>query len=38
MPSPLEVMENPWIQWCVLLPRHIDSPEYASIRDVGFRA
>jgi len=38
MPSPLEVMENPWIQWCVLLPRHIDVPEYAGIRDVGFRA
>ena len=38
MPSPLEVMENPWIQWCVLLPRHIDTPEYASIRDVAFRA
>jgi len=38
MPSPLEVMENPWIQWCVLLPRHIDTPEYATIRDVAFRA
>jgi hypothetical protein len=31
-------MENPWIQWCVLLPRHVDVPEYATIRDVGFRA
>jgi hypothetical protein len=38
MPSPLEVMENPWIQWCVLLPRHVDTPEYAPIREVGFRA
>jgi len=38
MPSPLEVMENPWIQWCVLLPRHVDVPEYATIREVGFRA
>jgi D-alanine-D-alanine ligase-like ATP-grasp enzyme len=38
MPSPLEVMENPWIQWCVLLPRNVDGPEYATIRDVGFRA
>ena len=38
MPSPLEVMENPWIQWCVLLPRQVDVPEYATIREVGFRA
>jgi phosphoribosylaminoimidazole carboxylase (NCAIR synthetase) len=38
MPSPLEVMENPWIQWCVLLPRHVDGPEYAAIREVAFRA
>ncbi len=30
-PSPLEVMETPWIQWCVLLPRNIDGPEYADI-------
>jgi D-alanine-D-alanine ligase-like ATP-grasp enzyme len=38
MPSPLEVMENPWIQWCVLLPRDIDVPEYDPIRSVAFRA
>jgi D-alanine-D-alanine ligase-like ATP-grasp enzyme len=38
MPSPLEVMENPWIQWCVLLPRNVDGPEYDPIRDVAFRA
>jgi D-alanine-D-alanine ligase-like ATP-grasp enzyme len=38
MPSPLEVMENPWIQWCVLLPRHVDGPEYAPIRAVAFTA
>ena len=37
-PSPLEVMESPWIQWCVLLPRSIDEPEYADIRDAGRRA
>jgi hypothetical protein len=24
LPSPLTVMENPWIQWCVLLPRELD--------------
>lgn len=28
-PGPLEVMENRWIQWCVLLPREVDDPRYA---------
>lgn len=37
MPSPLEVLENPWIQWCVLLPREIDGPEYDPIRDAALR-
>lgn len=32
LPSPLEVLENPWIQWCVFLPREIDGPEYDPIR------
>jgi biotin carboxylase len=31
-PTPLEVVENPWIQWCVVLPREVDGPEYADIR------
>lgn len=31
-PSPLAVVENPWIQWCVLLPRRIDAAEFAEIR------
>ncbi len=31
-PSPLTVVENPWIQWCVLLPREIEGPEFAPIR------
>lgn len=34
-PSPLEVMENRWIQWCVLLPREVDDPAYAGIRAAG---
>ncbi len=34
-PSPLEVMETPWIQWCVLLPRRVDGPEYADILEAG---
>jgi hypothetical protein len=24
LPTPLEVLENPWIQYCVLLPREVD--------------
>ena len=34
-PTPLEVMERPWVQWSVLLPRSIEGPEYASIREAG---
>lgn len=37
-PTPLEVMENPWIQWCVLLRRELDVPDYAPIFDAGPRA
>jgi hypothetical protein len=37
-PTPLEVLENPWIQWCVLLPREIGGPEFQGIVDAGFRA
>jgi len=32
LPTPLEVLENPWIQWAVLLPRFIDGSEYDAIR------
>lgn len=32
LPSPLQVLENPWIQWCVMLPRDIGGPEYDPIR------
>lgn len=34
-PTPLEVMENPWIQWTVLLPRSIDEPEFEAIGAAG---
>ncbi len=34
-PTPLEVLQNPWIQWCVLLPRELDEPEHKAIRQVG---
>ncbi len=37
-PGPLAVMENPWIQWCVVLPRRIDGDEYEPIRRTGERA
>jgi biotin carboxylase len=37
-PTPLEVLRNDWIQWCVLLPREIDEPQYDGIRDAGARA
>jgi len=36
MPSPLEVLENAWIQWCVLLPRDISGPEFDPIREAAF--
>ena len=34
-PTPLEVMETPWIQWTVLLPRSIDGPEFEAISTAG---
>lgn len=37
MPSPLEVMENPWIQWCVFMPRNVSGEEFAPIREAAFR-
>jgi hypothetical protein len=36
MPSPLEVLENPWIQWCVLLPRDISGSEFDPIRSAAY--
>lgn len=35
LPSPLEVLREPWIQWCVLLPREVDDPRYHEIRRVA---
>lgn len=37
-PTPLEVLENPWIQWCVVLPRETNSQKFADIRSIGDRA
>ncbi|HSR53590.1 MAG TPA: ATP-grasp domain-containing protein, partial [Acidobacteriota bacterium] len=38
LPTPLEVMENPWIQWCVLLPRGIQGEAYEPIRKAAGQA
>jgi len=35
-PAPLTVIENPWIQWCVLLPRELEP--YADVAKTGARA
>ena len=35
LPTPLEVLRNPWIQWIVLMPRDIGGPEYDGIRAVA---
>jgi len=37
-PGPLDVLENAWIQWCVLIPREIDHPRYDDIRAVAAKA
>ncbi len=34
-PGPLEVVREPWIQWCVMIPREVDRPEYQPIRQVA---
>ena len=38
LPTPLEVLRNPWMQWVVLLPRDVGGPEYAGIRGVAPQA
>jgi len=35
-PSPLEVLNNDWIQWTVMLPRDISGPEFDPIRTAAF--
>jgi biotin carboxylase len=37
-PTPLQVLEQPWVQWCVLLPREVDDAQYDDIRAIGARA
>ena len=37
-PSPLEVMQNPWIQWVVLFPKELADPIFTKAKKVGFAA
>jgi formate-dependent phosphoribosylglycinamide formyltransferase (GAR transformylase) len=35
LPGPLTVLENPWMQYCVLLPREQDEPHVRRFKDVN---
>jgi hypothetical protein len=35
LPTPLEVLRNPWMQWVVLLPRDVSGPEWSAIDAAG---
>jgi formate-dependent phosphoribosylglycinamide formyltransferase (GAR transformylase) len=37
-PTPLEVVENPWIQWVVVAPRELDGPGVAEAAALAARA
>jgi len=37
-PGPLEVLETPWIQYCVLLPRETDDPVFTKFHDINTAA
>jgi hypothetical protein len=37
-PSALETLREPWIQWCVMLPREVDDPRYDPILSVAGKA
>lgn len=38
LPGCLEVLENPWMQWAVILPREVDTPLHARARELGVAA
>lgn len=38
VPSPLEVLETPWVQYCVLLPREDDDPTWTDFHPINGRA
>ncbi len=35
LPGCLEAVENPWLQWCCLLPRDLSDPIFARARDAS---
>jgi biotin carboxylase len=35
LPTPLEVLRQPWVQWTVVLPREQNDPKYERIWEVG---
>ncbi|MEL6343808.1 MAG: ATP-grasp domain-containing protein [Myxococcota bacterium] len=37
-PTPLKVLENPWIQWTVTLPREMNDPSDPNTRALGAKA
>jgi hypothetical protein len=37
LPGPLEAVENPWIQWCAMLPRDISGPQFDGARQLAAR-
>ena len=39
-PTPLEVLENPWVQYCVMLPREVEAPwtDFAPINENALQA
>lgn len=34
-PGPLEVVREPWIQWCVIIPRETEAERYQSIQQIA---
>jgi biotin carboxylase len=37
-PTPLHVLENAWIQWCLVLPREVDDPRYDDVKSAAARS
>jgi hypothetical protein len=38
LPGPLEVLENPWMQYCVFLPREVNDPDFRSFDPINTAA
>lgn len=39
-PTPLEVLETPWVQYCVMLPREVEAPwtDFAAVNEAALQA